>query len=270
MTAVGLLGACASARPGIMSFDAYRRVQHAVPYVLELDAPPGRLLYYGGAHVYADDHPQIADIQTRWASFRPTYALNEGGDPPVFDTIEETVSRNGESALVRWLAKRDNVPATTLEPSRSDTVAALSRRFTPAQVKIANILRGVAQERRRSESFRVPSIDGGVDRLLAFFSRVRGLEGSPHSLREFDEMVRQELPTLSDWRAIDERWFNPALRPPLAWTNELAILESAHRNAFMIQRIVAMLQKGHRLFIVVGASHVVMQEAALRWSIRYP
>jgi hypothetical protein len=89
-----LVAACASSTR-LMTFAEYRETSHPVPYILRGASGRGQLLYYGAAHVYDADHPTIADIQRRWDSFMPTYALNEGGTPPVYETVAETVGRNG-------------------------------------------------------------------------------------------------------------------------------------------------------------------------------
>ena len=144
--AAAAITACASADPGLMSFREYAARRHTFPQILQIQAASGALFYYGVAHTSDPANPQIAEIQRFWHAFRPTFAFNEGGAPPVLDTVEETVGRYGESALVRWLARRDGVPVETFEPSRADLVAALAARFTPEQIKVANILRQLSQD----------------------------------------------------------------------------------------------------------------------------
>jgi hypothetical protein len=263
-----LCACCASTPPAVMSFEAYRNVEHNFPYVIETTAWPGRLIYYGANHVYAADHPEIEDIQTRWAQFRPTYALNEGGAPPVFESLQETVGRNGESALVRWLARRDGVPVETLDPTRADSVAAMRSRFTPEQFKLSSILGQVAEQRRRSDSFQVQDVDAEVMRFMNVLSRTPGLEGPPRTLQELQDSATRLLPALVNWREVPSSWFDPAVFPAITWTNELSRFNNEYRDEFMIQKIIAKLGEGHRVFAVVGGTHVVMQERSLRWRIQ--
>jgi hypothetical protein len=168
--------ACASATPGLMSFREYAARRHTFPQILQIQGASGVLLYYGVAHTSDPANSQIGEIQRLWEAFRPTFAFNEGGTPPVLDTIEETVGRYGESALVQWLARRDGVQVDTFEPSRAELVAGLAPRFTSEQFKVANILRQLSQDSRRTEQYRVSDIDVEVDRVLTIFSRTRGLE----------------------------------------------------------------------------------------------
>lgn len=260
---------CASSPPGIMSFDAYRQVEHPTPYVLELaTSADHQLLYYGSAHVYVADDPQIVDIQARWSQFKPTFALNEGGNPPVLETLEETVGRNGESGLVRWLAKRDGVPVESIDPTRANSVAASRARFTAEQIKLSAVLGQVAEQRRRTESFRMADLDAEVTRVLNLLSRVPGLEGPPRSLQEVETSAARLLPRLTNWRNVPSDWFDPAVNPPIAWTNQLSKFNNEYRDEFMVQRILARLREGHRVFVVVGATHLVMQERELRWRVQ--
>jgi hypothetical protein len=264
---LSLLPGCATTAPPVMSYEAYRNIKHPTPYVLELPAPTGRLLYYGASHVYEVQHSQITEIQERWATFRPTYALNEGGEPPVFETVAETVGRHGESALVRWLAKRDGIPVATLEPAVAASVAALSARFSTEQIKLYHTLRQVVEQRRRSESFAVPDLDKEIARVLRYLSRIPGLEGPPRTLKELEASTDRLLPQLASWRDIPRGSFAPAVASPI-WTNHLSRAETEFRDTFMIDLIARKVVEGHRVFAVVGASHVVVQESALRWRVR--
>jgi hypothetical protein len=92
----------------IMNFDEYAKVRHGYPYIVELQIGKGALLYFGAQHTNDPQHSQIAQIEKLWKEFRPTLALNEGGDPPVLKTAQEAVSRIGEAGLVRYLAARQS------------------------------------------------------------------------------------------------------------------------------------------------------------------
>jgi hypothetical protein len=263
-----LAGSCAHASGRLMTFSEYRTTHHSTPYVIEVPASQGRLLYYGSAHLFDPDDPQIKDIEARWATFHPTFALNEGGTPPALPTREDTVARYGEAALVRWLAQRDKVPVDTFEPSRRDLVERQASRFTYEQIKLATLLRTAAQDAARLPAFRAPSVDREVERVIGVISRTPGLEGPPNSILELEASVARLLPQLHDWRQVPLSWFDPAIDPPIAWTNRLAAHGSNIRDEFIMTAIVAKVREGHRVFAVVGSSHVVMQEQPLRRRIR--
>jgi hypothetical protein len=262
--AAALTTACASADPSLMSFSEYAARPHSFPQILQIQGAAGALFYYGAAHTNDPANPQIAEIQRFWGAFRPTFAFNEGGTPPVFDALEETVGRYGESALVRWLARRDGVPVDTFEPSRGEIVAALVPRFTPEQIKVANVLRGLSQDSRRAEQFQISDIDAEVERVLTILSRTHGLERAPTTASEFATSATRLSPSRSDWRHPPAEWFDPVPDPPPTWFNAFAKAESNFRDEVIMRKLTQKVRDGERVFAVIGGSHVVMQERALR------
>ena len=247
-----------------MSFREYAARTHTFPHILQIQGASGALFYYGAAHTSDPADPQIAEIQRFWQSFRPIFAFNEGGAPPALDTVEETVGRYGESGLVRWLARRDEVSVETFEPSRAEIVAALAARFTPEQIKVANILRQLSQESRRAEQYRISDMDAEIGRVLTILSRTRGLEGAPTTPSEFATSAIRLVPPSSDWRRPPAEWFDPVPDPPPTWFNAFARAESDIRDEVIMRKLVQKVRDGERVFAVIGGTHVVMQERALR------
>jgi hypothetical protein len=247
-----------------MSFREYAAQPHTFPQILQIQGASGALFYYGAAHTSDPANPQIAEIQRFWQAFRPTVAFNEGGAPPVLDTVEETVGRYGEAALVRWLARRDGVTVETFEPSRGEIVAALSARFTGEQIKVANILRQLSQDSRRPKQYRISDMDAEIDRVLTILSRTRGLEGTPMTASEFATSATRLVPSSSDWRRPRAEWFDPVLDPPPTWLNAFARAESDVRDEVIMQKLTQKVRDGERVFAVIGGTHVVMQERVLR------
>lgn len=260
---IALSLACATRPPSVMSFQEYAATRHTFPQVLRAQGGAGSLLYYGVAHTNDPTDGQVAEIQRLWNEFRPTAAFNEGGAPPVLETLEETVSRYGESALVRWLARRDNVPVQTFEPSREAVVSALVPPFTPEQIKVANVLRGLSQDGRRAAAFRISDLDAEVDRVLGILSRVPGLEGEPRSAVAFGARASFLVP-FGDWRRPDPSWFDPVTEPPPTWLNAFSKAENRLRDEVIMDTLAAKVRAGERVFAVIGGTHVVMQERALR------
>jgi hypothetical protein len=247
-----------------MSFREYAAQPHTFPQTLQLQGGSGTLFYYGVAHTNDPADPQIAEIQRFWREFRPTFAFNEGGAPPVLDTLEETVGRYGEAALVRWLARRDSIPVATFEPTRAETVAALAAHFTPEQIKVANVLRTLSQDSRRAEQYQISAMDVEITRLLTILSRTRGLEATPTTASEFAASAARLAPVGSDWRRPLAEWFDPVPDPSPTWLNAFSRAESNFRDEVIMEKLTHKVREGERVFAVVGGTHVIMQERALR------
>jgi len=249
----------------MMTFAEYAKRDHRAPYVVSLTARNGaRLLYYGTSRVSDAADPTVSDIQARWKAFAPSYAFNEGGNLPIAATVAETVGRNGEPALVRWLANRAHVHLESIDPPRADLVKHLQERFTNEQIKLSLTLEQVGERQQRPHPPRGEDLDAEIGRLLDLFGQTPGLEGPPTDLEELRASCERLLPQLQDWREVSTTWFDPAIEPPPTWLNELARAVNDYRDEVMVQRIITQLGKGDHVFAVVGLPHVVMQERTLR------
>ena len=247
----------------LMTYDESALARHALPYVVELRLGRGALLYFGARHTNDPAHPQIARIEALWRRFGPTLAFNEGGDPPVAKSIADAVSRFGEPGLVRFLAARDHVPVRSLEPDRADEVAFLLANHGPDSVALHYALRCVLQYRRGRHD---EGIEGYMEFALRQLAETPGLEAAPRDLAGFERMCLQLLPGLRDWREVPESWFDPTRSE--TFTNDIARLSSGFRDRHMVRLLTEAATRGERVFAVVGGTHVVVQEAALRAASR--
>jgi len=257
-----LLPACAAPRAAarIMTFEEYRAISHAVPYVLEVqDGNGGELIYFGARHSYEPDDPQCRWIEQLWTDFRPAIAFNEGGDPPALSSAAEAISHHGEAGLVRFLAARDGVPVKSLEPTLDQLVDdALAAGFSPQQVKLYHALLPWISYR---QSAGAEPLEAFMGRVLSSLSQFQSLQGPPRDVRELDSVFAELFPEQPDWRSVPREWFDPAANG--TFLNALARRVSELRDVHMVGLLSDAVRRGERVFAVVGASHVVMQEPAL-------
>jgi hypothetical protein len=232
-----------------------------MPYIIALTVGKGQLFYFGARHTFDPADWQVQAIEDYWHQYRPTLALNEGGEPPVLPSRDETVSRYGEPGLVRFLAKADGVAVRSLEPAQTDERALLLKDFSPEQLKVFYVLRGVAQFRKSRNDERVEDF---VERVLAGLSKEPGLEGAPRSLAEFVRSYARLFSEPPDWRKAPDAWLDPAVARPAVYLNRISRKLSEFRDRHMVKLLISELTKGARVFAVVGGSHVIMQERALR------
>lgn len=244
----------------IMSYEEYVRTPWQFPYVVESTTGRGRFLYIGTRHFFDPGDPQAELIETLWREFRPTLAFNEGGNPPTLDSAAEAVARHGEPGLVRFLAARDGVPVRNIEPPESDIAAALVRAgHSPGEVKLFLALLAY-DTYRRAKSEETP--DEFIARVLRVESRTADLPGPPNTVAEFAALYAELFPQRPDWREVPNEWFAPTHTDTRF--NRLARRMSQLRDRHMVDLLVGAVRRGERVFAVVGGSHVVMQEAALR------
>src|SRR5688500_6617525 len=176
------LTACASQQPSrLMTWPEYRQVDHAVPYVLDICAGGGRLLYFGANHSFDPEDAQMTLIEQMWADVEPTMAFNEGGDPPTFADRSEAVRLNGEAGLIRHLAAKQGVKIASLDPSKSNAAEdLLQKSYSPEQVKLFFLL-GAIQTHRRNPA--VP-FERRMERVFSIYARSESLKGPPNTLAE--------------------------------------------------------------------------------------
>ena len=255
---------CAGKRNEILSWSAYSKLDLRWPYILRLDHHRGgTLLYYGANHTSDPSDPQIAEIESLWIEFQPDLAFNEGGDPPTEEDRNVAIRKYGEPGLIRYLAARNHVPVRSLEPGLEAEAAALIEQFGKLRVKMFYLLR-VAAQYGRFETGR--TLEEEMTRVLGYYSRVPGLDGPPLSVEEIRVMLVRLLANNRALGATDPSWFDPA--KSYNFLNDISRRSSEYRDRFMVDLLVGEVLQGKKVFAVVGGSHVVMQEPALRSAIR--
>jgi hypothetical protein len=253
---------------GIMSFEEYVKKPHPVPYVLKLSAGKGRLLYFGAKHTYDPNDAEISQIEEWWLKLKPEVAFFEGADPeasPAIVKSREEVGRSGEPGFVLFLAARDNVPVHSLEPTHRAEIGLLLKTYSPEEVKIFYVLRQIPEFKSGKHQETIEAYTKGV---LAWLSSKPELQGKPRTLTELQVIFARLFPQLADWRDVPQEWFDPATTQVQTYLNEVSRQLSEFRDWHMLTLLTEQLAQGKRVFAVVGASHVVMQERALRTAIR--
>ena len=262
------VAACGGAGSGsgdeILSWPAYSEIDVQWPYVVRREhSGGGELLYYGAAHTSDPFDPQIEQIESLWVDFKPDAAFNEGGDPPTDKDYDSAVRKYGEPGLVRHLAARDRVPVSSLDPTPEVEAAFLIEQFGRLRVKMFYLLGAVAQygslERDRT-------LEQEMTYVLEYYGRIPGLEGPPFSIEDIRATLDQLILGNGGLEATDPSWFDPV--KSANFLNVISRRLSEYRDRFMVDLLAGEVLQGKKVFAVVGGSHVVMQEPALRSALR--
>ena len=226
------------------------RAEHGEPYVLELEAGDGALLYYGAYHADDPDDPQLDDIAARWDAFQPTVALCEGRKRGhLLGPLLPRLVGLPEPAFVHELARRDDVELYSLEPGYADEVAAMLERFEPDDLALYYTLRvywsetGGAADEALAEDLRAKRTD------------VEGLREALPDLAAMDATWRQHGPE-GGWRT----WTGGMV----GTLRDIDHASRAVRGEHMARLLAELVQQGERVLAVVGSGHVIRQEWALR------
>jgi len=245
-----LAGSPAWGQCGILTWEQLRPAQRTLPYVLRLAARTGELLMFGAQHTRDPQHTELPELERLWREFRPDIGFSEGGIRPLVSSRDEAVVRYGEPGLLRFLADRDQVQLRNLEPPEGQEAAWLAPQFEPGQVKLFYVLRFLNSVSPTDPRAALDSV-----------RRRQGLEGVPNSVNELEMAARGMLPEF-DWRSVPNQWFDPTRSD--TFLNAIARRLSDYRNCHMVPLIVEAVRSGKRVLVVVGGTHVIMQEPALR------
>ena len=244
----------------VMTFNEYNRIHHALPYILEVKEGKGRLVYFGIKHTRDPGNSQLQTVRKLWLALKPTLILNEDISTQPRATLQESVEVDGERGAVSYWAKQDHFPMRSIDLGRADEAKELDKQFPPAQVQLFYLIRGLQQElpRRLKENPHLKADDVAVSDLKDMARE--GVKGPLTSAADIDK-TWAGLHVAGDWRQPKITWIEPNDNGPL---NRLSEASSELRDRHMVSVLLAALGKGEKVFAVVGASHVVMQEPTLR------
>jgi hypothetical protein len=258
LTTLFLFG-CAE-KTHIMSWREYSAHTYTWPYTASISAPHGELFYFGARHSNDPSDNQFSEIQAQWERLKPEIAFNEGGNPPTEKIREQAIQKHGEPGFVRFLAARDGIPVRSIDPTTADEVEALRTKFTPEQIKMFFILRQMTEYGRILKPNE--SLEEYLQNTISFLNRVPGIQVAPKSVEELELSFRVKFPDLGSYKNANADWFDPVKTKTIF--NKIARASSDFRDKHMVGLISNAVCEQKRVFAVVGASHVVMQEQAIR------
>jgi hypothetical protein len=88
-------------------------------------------------------------------------------------------------------------------------------------------------------------------------TNVNGLRNTFASVADLDAYWRKKFPDEPDWRTLPDT-------EGISLLVEVGNVSRQVRGEHMVRTLVELVNKGERVFAVVGASHVIRQEPALR------
>lgn len=243
-----------------MSWEEYSRTSYRWPYVVTIYTPHGSLFYFGVQHTDDPCDEQLREIEMFWMQFDPDAAFYEGPDRPFAENTRSQAVRNaGESGLVRYLAG-SHLTVNSMEPKLSDEIAELLKKYKPEQVKIFYIMRDmVAHDRLK---FPTESRQEYLQAEMTRYSPEPALKNtSPMTISELQATFAKYFPDLGPYKDAPV-WVDPASVGTVL--NDISRASTEYRDEYMVSLLSRTVCEQKRVFAVVGASHVVRQEPAIR------
>lgn len=262
----------------IMTVEEYSRIEHATPYVFELQAGDKGLRYFGSPHVRDPKNPLFAGIEAAFNEANPDIVFVEGvsvrGDKTKFDervkaaSREEAIEHMGESGFTLKLGVEKGIEWRSPEPTDEDLYNdLLAKGFSKEQIFAWDVFHILPQYNRLMDKRGFKQyVQGFVER----FKQATNWEGFDYSYECAIQLGEQTL-----GRSIDVENEPDALDfiDPIPWDekrekqttlNRIGGASSLFRDRKIVSDIADALKTHKRVFIVYGASHAAMQEPALR------
>lgn len=232
-------------------------MRHRVPYVVDVERTGSRLLVFGGWHSSEPELPMFTQIEAAFRRLQPTFVLHEGTPPHPEPEREVAIRRHGEAGLLCHLALHAGVETASLDIPLEEETRLLRRHLAAVDVLVFLVVRQLASFNRKTARMdfvgyfgdffaRIePALElGRVDWPLIEAEHLR-LLGSrlqvPRITAAETDPMRDELPT-----------------------QRIARLSNRLRDEHMLGCLIAALSTHARTLAVVGVTHVVMLEPALR------
>lgn len=267
--------------PDILSYANYRTIKHPVPYEFQLRGSSAELYYFGTEHISAPESPCFAKICTSFERFRPDAVLVEAISPLSYENSAQE--------------RKEYLSSIAFE-SREIAVRQ-GERFLGVSLALEYALHIECPEPKVQTMLEALHAAGNLKEQIIGMYGVRALAmhhlyRADWSAKEFCQHRLDILKDGSDWdkslftvdavivaaeeRGISIDWSNlpklgihidPTQRisdDPSIGYNDLVRTESRFRDLAIVSRIVALTEKFQRLYVLYGATHAVMQEAALR------
>jgi len=245
----------------MMSWEEYSRNSYRWPYILNIYVPNGGLLYFGVGHTDDPCDEQLKEIETFWKQFDPDIAFYEG--PELYaaeNTRSDAIRNDGERGLVRYLAG-SHLTVNSMEPKVGEEIAELLKKYRPEQVKIFYIMRDVAGYDRLK--FPNQTRQQYLQDEIARWSAEAALKNvPPNTISELEPTFAKYFPGLGSYKNAHDRWVDPASAETLL--NEISRASTEYRDQFMVSLLSSTVCEHKRVLAVVGWSHVVRQEPAIR------
>ncbi len=241
----------------ILTFAEYAAIRHATPYVVDVRRDGARLVLFGGWHSSDPTLPTFDQIEAAFTELAPEFVLHEGTPPHPEPDREIAIRRHGEAGLVTHLAKRAGIATASMDIPLGEEARLLRRELSQAEALVFLVVRQLASFNRKTARM---DFDGYFGDFFDVIAPGLGLAAIDWPLieREHLRVVGQALAA----RDVTGHETNP-MRDELP-TQRIAQRSNRLRDERMLGRLLAGLGEYRRVFAVVGVTHAVMLEPALR------
>jgi hypothetical protein len=229
------------------------------PYILDITQGKGRVIYFGFRHSRDPKDPQFKTLRKLWLSEKPNLILNEDITVTARGSLEQSIKFDGERGALGFWAKQDKIPIRSIDMTWAEEIRKLPIMLPGPTIKMFYFIRGLQQDLQRPGAKKgAPATDRIAQSQLDMIQK-QGIGWAPHTVADIGPIWRG-LGIAGDWRKPKIEWVAPTGNGPL---NKISAMLNAKRDEHMVQVLTQEMKNAKRVFAVVGATHVFMQQLSL-------
>lgn len=224
--------------------------------IIELTNNGKTLIVYGSFHKNNPENPMFVDIEERLLKLSPDIVLNEGGDWPLYRTKEESIINAEEEGFIKYLCVKNDIAIRTFEPTAQNEYEYILSKYKKSDVLLMYFCRRIARVQRKS------NIEDFKNEMLNYLSSQKQ-KGFPidNIEKEYNEILQHYKITFNkelDWRNFESKYVDP--NRDFTILNKINRELSIYRDNQLLESIRDELNNKNKVFVIVGAGHVVVQK----------
>lgn len=236
----------------LMPIEEYCKIEHthAIPYIYRIEKGKKLFLYLGSKHSFDPTHPQFTTFKEEFEKANPQLVLTEGTSKWKADfPTKEDAAKRGEMSFLSFLAKGAGIPVESFDTTLKEEISMLSKKFSREEILAHHVLRSVWY---------------GENVYLAELKEFQELGWEEATMENIKRLQRELCKVEFDPKNTEFYMKVASPTEKLSVINEVSRELNILRDTHMIQKIFEKLDQYDRIVAVVGASHTVMQEPAIR------
>jgi len=242
----------------MMTMQEYAKTKHTFPYVVDVSQGKAHIIYFGAQHSHDPKDKQFVFMRQLMQILKPDEVLNEDITPEPHDTLAESIQYDGERGALAFWTKKDGIPLKSIDFDWRDEIRKLPVTIRGSTIKMFYFLRGLQEDMNRPGRKMTKATDELATQELQMLDK-EGVGWPPRDVHEVD-LVWKGLGIPGDWRQPKASWVSPDGKTPL---NTISALINRNRDQHMVDVLKEELHAGKKVFVVVGGTHVIMQQGAI-------
>ncbi len=251
-------------RPDILKYEEYGKKKIHLPRILDIKKDNKHLIYYGTEHSFDPTDSMFLDIEKRFNELKPDIAFNEGGnDWPVINDRDSTIRVTGDPGFIRYLCRINNVQIMSIEPLDSLEYKYLLTKYKKEDISLMYFCRQIDQLQNQGGIS-----DSNFEKYMNSFLLDLKNNGLPLNNDEvkysyMKNYYEKFFHANFNWKEFDPTNYQPIYSKTIL--NEIMRESTYFRDRFIINKIEETLKTNDKIFVVMGGSHLVIEEPVLRY-----